>query len=160
MTRIAISGHRGLSLEVSRSVDEGIRRELEPYTQEGDLVGLSCLADGADQMFARAVLDAGGVLEVIIPAEEYRDGLPKEARAPYDEFVTAAKAVHRLDHVHSTSTAHMDAGVDMLKRADRLFAVWDGQPARGYGGTADIVDHARELGMPVTIIWPEGATRD
>jgi len=160
VARIAISGHRGLSPEVSRSVDEGIRRELAPYAQEGDLVGLSCLADGADQMFARAVLDAGGALEVIIPAEQYRDGLPEEAHVDYEELLTAARTVHRLDHVRSTSTAHMDGSVDMLKRAEQLFAVWDGQPARGYGGTADVVDFARELGMPVTIIWPKGATRD
>ena len=48
----------------------------------------------------------------------------------------------------------------MLAKADRLFAVWDGQPARGYGGTADVVAEARARGIPVTVIWPEGATRD
>ena len=54
----------------------------------------------------------------------------------------------------------MDASVQMLHRADRLFAVWDGQPARSFGGTADVVEHARKMGLPVTVIWPEGAQRD
>jgi hypothetical protein len=54
----------------------------------------------------------------------------------------------------------MDASIEMLQRADRLFAVWDGLPARSFGGTADVVDHARVLGLPVTVIWPEGATRE
>ncbi|HEX6075584.1 MAG TPA: hypothetical protein VFZ32_10020 [Micromonosporaceae bacterium] len=143
-----------------RLVDEGIRRELAPFAAAGNLVGLSCLADGADQMFARAVLDAGGALEAVIPADRYRDGLPEEAHAAYDELLAAASAVHRLGHVESTSTAHMDASADMLKRADRLFAVWDGLPARGYGGTADVVTHARKLNLPVTVIWPEGVARN
>jgi hypothetical protein len=39
-------------------------------------------------------------------------------------------------------------------------AVWDGKPARGYGGTADVVADAKTRGIPVTIIWPPGATRD
>jgi hypothetical protein len=48
----------------------------------------------------------------------------------------------------------------MLDHADRLFAVWDGKPARGYGGTADVVTEARNRGMPVRVIWPDGAQRD
>jgi hypothetical protein len=38
--------------------------------------------------------------------------------------------------------------------------VWDGQPARGYGGTADVVAYAKRTGVPYSVIWPEGATRD
>jgi len=34
------------------------------------------------------------------------------------------------------------------------------KPARGYGGTADVVAEARQRGVPLTIIWPEGASRD
>ncbi|MFF4619567.1 hypothetical protein [Nonomuraea jabiensis] len=48
----------------------------------------------------------------------------------------------------------------ILEDADLLFAVWDGQPARGYGGTADVVAEARRRGVPVRVIWPEGARRD
>jgi hypothetical protein len=48
----------------------------------------------------------------------------------------------------------------MLTRADHLFAVWDGKAARGYGGTADVVAEARKRNVPVTVIWPEGASRD
>jgi hypothetical protein len=54
----------------------------------------------------------------------------------------------------------MDASVQMIEQADELFAVWDGKPARGYGGTADVVDAARKRGLPVTVIWPAGSRRD
>lgn len=42
---------------------------------------------------------------------------------------------------------------------DRLIAVWDGRPARGYGGTADLVAYARGLGVPVQVLWLAGAVR-
>jgi hypothetical protein len=54
----------------------------------------------------------------------------------------------------------MAASTFMLGRADHLWAIWDGRPARGYGGTADVVAYARENGLPVRVIWPDGAHRD
>ena len=68
--------------------------------------------------------------------------------------------VHRLDFTESTSESHMAASELMISMVDELFAVWDQQPARGYGGTADVVAHARARGRPVRVIWPAGATRD
>lgn len=65
-----------------------------------------------------------------------------------------------LDFVESDSHAHMAASRRMLDETDHLIAVWDGKPARGYGGTADVVAAARERGVPITVVWPEGATRD
>jgi hypothetical protein len=124
------------------------------------VVGLSCIADGADTLFARAVLDHGGTLHVIVPAHNYRDGLPEEHHATYDALIAHAVEIARLDHDESDSEAHMDASLRMLAEADKLFAVWDGQPARGYGGTADVVGAAKEQGVPVTVVWPTGSTRD
>ena len=54
----------------------------------------------------------------------------------------------------------MAASQSMLDLVDTLIAVWDGQPARGYGGTADVVNEARRRGTPVLIVWPDGASRD
>jgi hypothetical protein len=158
MPRIAVSGHRGLPADTARLVDHAIRAALVAHTH--DLVGLSFLADGADQLFARAVVDLGGSIEVVVPAAQYRDGLPVEAHPAYDELLAHAVAVHRLPFVESTSESHMAASAFMLARAEELIAVWDGKPARGYGGTADVVAYAREHGTPVRIIWPDGAHRD
>jgi len=68
--------------------------------------------------------------------------------------------VHRLGFTDSTSEAHMAASEFMLRQAGELWAVWDGKPARGYGGTADVVACARDSGIPVQVIWPPGAHRD
>ncbi|MGH3321286.1 MAG: hypothetical protein ACRDN9_14140 [Streptosporangiaceae bacterium] len=87
--RIAITGHRGLPPETERLITEAVRKELRPYAGDG-LAGLTCLADGADQIFARAVLDMGGSLEVLIPAPKYREGLPEASHATYDALLTSA----------------------------------------------------------------------
>lgn len=157
MTKLAITGHRGLPGETEQLVDAALREEIAGIRE---VVGVSCLADGADTLFARSVLDHGGVLIAIVPAARYREGLPEEHHPAYDALIARASEVVRLNHVESTSESHMDASLDMLNRADRLVAVWDGEPARGYGGTADIVEAARDRELPITVIWPEGARRD
>lgn len=159
MTRIAASGHRDLSPSVEAIIDRAVRAELSPNTNE-PIIGLTCLADGTDQIFARAVLDIGGTLEVFIPATGYREALPQPTWPHYDELLSRATLVHHLNHAESNAQSHMDASIQMLASADRLVAVWDGQPARGFGGTADVVAHARGNGIPVTVIWPDGAYRD
>jgi hypothetical protein len=158
MYRIAISGHRGLPGPTARLVDEAIRAALAEHAH--DMTGISCLADGADQIFARAVTDLGGILEVVIPAAEYRDGLPADAHPEYDDLFDRATGVRYLPFAESTSESHMAASKLMIETADELYAVWDGKPARSYGGTADVVAYARERGTPVRVIWPDGAQRD
>ena len=158
MYRIAISGHRGLSSSTARLVDKAVRAALAEHAP--DLTGISCLADGADQIFARAVTDLGGTLEAVIPAAEYRDGLPADFYPEYDDLLAQAAAVSRLPFTESTSESHMAASKLMVDAADELYAVWDGEPARSCGGTADVVAYAREHGTPVLVIWPDGAQRD
>ena len=157
--KVAITGHRQLPPGTSRLVDAAIRAELRRYSA-GDLIGVSCLADGADQLFARAVLDLGGRLEVVVPAGDYRAVLPPVCHTVYDELLARAAEVFRLSHRTSTSEAFMDASRRMLGYVDQLLAVWDGKPARGFGGTADVVRLAGDLGLTVTVLWPSGATRE
>lgn len=159
MTRIAITGHRGLSDATTSLVDKGLRAELAKYASS-DLIGISCIADGADSLFALAVLDAGASLVVVVPARQYRESLPASHHTTYDELLAAASEVIELDFEESSSEAHQAGSVRMLDVADELFAVWDGKPARGYGGTADVVAVAEERDIPVTVVWPEGARRD
>lgn len=158
MPRLGISGHRGLNAQTANLIDRAIRELLSEYATE--ITGLSCLADGADQIFGRAVVDLDGTLEVLVPAEEYRAGLPAEAHAEYDYLLGQAVTVHRLPFAESTAESHMAASKLLVDKADELYAVWDGKPARAYGGTADVVAYARDRQTPVRVIWPSGAERD
>lgn len=158
MTTLGITGHRGLPDDLAAAVAEQLREalaELDP----AELIGVSCIADGADAVFASAVLARGGRLDVVVPAAEYREKLPTEHHPLYDELYAQASRVHRLDYTESTPEAHMAASRLLISLADELLAVWDGQPSRSYGGTADVVDEARAQGVAVRVIWPEGATR-
>lgn len=157
MIRIGITGHRHLPPEVDTAVAVMIREHLQPHGCE--MVGISCLADGADTTFAETVLAAGAPLEAVVPARGYREALPQGHHPTYDRLLSRAVLVHELTHRESTSEAHMDAGRLLVEHCDRLVAVWDGEPARGPGGTADVVAHARALSRPVSVLWPEGARR-
>jgi hypothetical protein len=159
VTRIGGTGHRSLPPDTARLVADALHQRLAKYAGS-DLVGISSLADGADQLFARAVLAHGGALHVIVPARQYRGGLPKEVHEEYDALMSQAQTVERLPFEESTEEAHMAAGRAMVSQSDLLMAVWDGQAARGFGGTADVVAHARQLGVPVEVVWPDGASRD
>ncbi|HEY4455309.1 MAG TPA: hypothetical protein VGN81_13425 [Pseudonocardiaceae bacterium] len=100
-------------------------------------------------------MDAGGRLRVVLPGRRYRSG-----EADFDELVRLADTVITLDHQVPDGAAYLAASLRMLADADELLAVWDGAPARGLGGTAEVVDAARRLTLPVTVIWPVGAQRD
>lgn len=55
----------------------------------------------------------------------------------------------------------MAASEQALTSVEAMIAVWDGKPAQGYGGgTADVVEAARERGLQVIVVRPEGAQRD
>jgi hypothetical protein len=147
-----------LPKDTASLVADAVRATLSG--RAADVTGLSLLADGADQIVASVLVDLGGHIEVVIPASRYREGLPPGAWPEYDRLLAQADTLHRLDFTESTAEAHMAASAFMLGQADELWAVWDGEPARGYGGTADVVARARGSGIPVLVIWPTGAHRD
>jgi hypothetical protein len=154
---VGFSGHQGLPPRTAELVTTALRDKLRTYRP---MVGVTMLGPGADQLFARVVLELGGSLYVVIPATKYRDGFDDEgARRGYDELYAKATYSERLDFTESTEHAHMEGGKVIVDRASVLVAVWDGQPARGHGGTADVVAYAKQRGVPVEVIWPTGATR-
>jgi hypothetical protein len=158
---VGMTGHQGLPARTADLVTAALRDVLRPHAL--NLVGVTMLGPGADQLFARVVLELGGTLYVVQPTTgmQYRDSFPdSEARRGYDELSGQASHVEALEHTESTEQAHMDAGKVVVDRSSILVAVWDGQPARGLGGTADVVAYARDRGVPVTVIWPEGSSRD
>jgi len=123
--RIAITGHRELPAATEQLVDRAIREQLATYAGR-DIIGVSNLADGADQLFAQAVLDAGGQLEVIIPAARYRDGLPEAAHAAYDALLSRGiqRAPPRPDRVrreraHGGQQGHAGPGRASVCRLGR-----------------------------------------
>ncbi|MFJ6179944.1 hypothetical protein [Streptomyces sp. NPDC092295] len=159
MTTLAVTGHMDLSEESVPLVRAALRKALEPY--RADLVGVSCIAAGSDSLFAEEVTALGGRLVVLIPSVDYRAKKVKKDHAPlFDRLVKAAVEVVTLPNETANRAAYEEANALLLERGDRLVAVWDGTPPSGKGGgTADTVLLAREAGLPVDVVWPEGAAR-
>jgi hypothetical protein len=126
----------------------------------GNLEGVCSLAVGADQIFARAILSADAKLHVVIPCTDYATTFTTEgARTSYYELFASATSRELLPFPSPTEEAFMASGRIVADRSDLLLAVWDGAPAAGLGGTADVVQYAKMRGKPVEVIWPYGARR-
>jgi hypothetical protein len=158
--RIAVTGHRDLDGPTAAKVELALCALLRSLVQNSthDLVGISCLAAGADQIFARTVLALGGRLEVVLPSSGYAGTLTGPDREAFDGLRRRADITRTLAHGHPDPDSYWQAGLHMLDSADLLVAVWDGGAPRGRGGTAEIAEYARGW-MPVRVVWPEGAAR-
>jgi hypothetical protein len=111
-----------------------------------------------DRVVIRHVLSAGGALEIIIPAADYESTFD-DALLNYEVLVTEAARVETCPFKDPSESAFLYAGRRVVDRCDTLIAIWDGAPARGRGGTADIVSYARSIGRDVEIVWPTGMKR-
>ncbi|MFT9665838.1 hypothetical protein ACMZ5F_02730 [Streptomyces rhizosphaericola] len=159
MTTLAVTGHMDLTDESVPLVRAALRKLLSEYSD--DLTGVSCIAAGSDSLFAEEVTAIGGRLIAVIPSRDYRAAKVKpDHAAAFDHLVEAAEDVVILPHPTANRAAYEAANAELLRRADRLVAVWDGTPPSGKGGgTADTVEQARETGLPVDVVWPAGAAR-
>ncbi|GAB3181592.1 hypothetical protein [Streptomyces incanus] len=115
--------------------------------------------DGPDSWWAETVLAHGGRIEAVVPAAEYRAGLPDWHHPTYDRLLGLASDVHETGMTVSDAQAHMAGSEILVGLVDDLLAVWDGEPAWAYGGTADVVAYAERQGTAVRVLWPEGASR-
>ena len=116
------------------------------------LVGVTSLAAGSDQLFARQVLGHGGDLHVVVPFPDYADRFGGADRNRYRRLIKAAADIVVLPRSGSDEDCYMAAGEYIVDHCDCLIAIWDGRPAHGLGGTADVVAYALRRALPVTRI--------
>jgi hypothetical protein len=177
--RIGVTGHRTLLQEQTllQLVREIItKRYLEAFDSEARHVinahhvaftVVSPLAEGADRLVARAVLEfPDSMLIAVIPSDldEYTGRFTSpESR---DDFALLLQRAHHCIRLETEVTCLMndynqgetgrggfqEIGEYVIEHCDILIALWDGKPARGKGGTADITSMAIKKGMPVFII--------
>jgi hypothetical protein len=157
MTRVGVTGHRDLAASTCRLVSAAIAIQLGRFDS---IDGISSLAEGADQIFAEQVLEAGGALTAVIPSAHYGRSFGTNAgKATYRRLRAQARDVIELPFSSPSDEAYLAAGQRVVGLADVLLAVWDGTASRGVGGTADVVAFAGERGVPTTVVWPPGSRR-
>jgi hypothetical protein len=151
---VGFSGHRqienpaGLAAVIDDSL-ESLRNHMK-----GEWLGLSSVAEGGDQLFVEQVRSLGMSWHAILPlpkAEFARD-FPKAEWAAVERILGNAEHVRVITENGSREDAYLDCGIATVDGADVLLAVWDGEPARGKGGTGDVVAYARSLGRPLILI--------
>jgi hypothetical protein len=140
--RIGITGHQRLQAPgewtwVRAQIDRVLLECAPP------LIGITALAIGADQIFAEAICERGGAIEVVVPFPEYELTFdPGAGRAAYLAWLGRAAAIESLARSGSDEACYMRAGERVVDRSDLLIAVWDGAPAASLGGTGDVVGYA------------------
>lgn len=156
--KIGISGHQNLDNKsdwdwVKLQIDKIILTDLH-----SPLTGISSLAIGADQIFAKSILEHRGKLIAIIPFPEYQETfLNPTDKELYFSILKVAKPVV-LEKKGSSEQSFFEAGKKVVEMSDLMIAVWDGKPAEGLGGTADIVRYVKQINKRLIHINPINRT--
>ena len=164
VVRVGVTGHRKLGADplVSWFVTAQCVRLLDRFgdlarLRQAEVVAYSALAIGADQLFAQAALGLNIPLVGVIPFADYANDFQSAERECFDALLARCRSVERLPHRRRSSRAYFAGGKWVVDAADYLVAVWDGRPASGTGGTADVVVYAEKKGRPVFRIDPTAA---
>ena len=163
--RVGVAGHR--TFEDSEGVTTRVRAALARLLRlasgagdEGDgarvrLEVISPIAEGADRLVAREALALPGttlVAALPFPRDDYAlDFASEESQREYADFLAKARAVEVMPPAPTREAGHERVGHWVVDHCDALVALWDGEPSRGQGGTAEIIAYAAERGVP--LLW-------
>jgi hypothetical protein len=161
---VGITGHRNLGDDpaVKWSVQSRcvllLDRLRELAKSEGKSIrAMSSLAIGADQFFAMSAIGLGIPLVAVIPFAEYAADFSEEERPQFETLLGKCCEVNRLTRKRRSNQAYLEAGHRVVDESDYLIAVWNGKPAAGKGGTADVVAYAEKKKRPILVINPFGS---
>lgn len=177
--RVGITGHRSLDEAQLPAIRSAIERVLGAVASHADAIlsarasgfdqrrppllrAVSPLAEGADRIMAHAALERGWDLQCPLPfrRDEYEaDFSSAQSRSEFRSMLGRASAVLECDgRREQADLAYASVGLLLLNQVDLLVAVWNGEPARGLGGTGDVVDHARRQHVPVAWVHSRDGT--
>jgi len=153
--RIGFSGHQQLGNEatitfVSRSLHELLTTYREQARQsDQEVLVYSALAPGADQILIKTALELAIAVEAVIPCAQYEEIFTStEALNEYHHLLSRCGKIHQLPAQTCSDEAFLEAGQWIVHHCDLLILAWNGYPAGGKGGTADLASYARVLRRP------------
>lgn len=144
---VGVTGHRQIAGDCTAAIETAVASILEGVrtnAPHAPLVLLTGLAEGADRLVARLAQERfGAELIVVLPraAESYRrDFATAESQEEFDRLLKSARLVVTCPDDNTDPTAgYAWAGNFTALHSHLLIALWDGDDARGDGGTAQIV---------------------
>jgi hypothetical protein len=174
---VGFSGHR--NLKDSPQVAKLLAAELDQLALSYPrLAGISSAASGADTLFAEEILHRNFPLSVVLPADyehfsqDFKDDpegwtrstavmraaievdVVQQNEADLLNIAQASSKHQAEEHRRLANLGYMEAVIRIIDRANILIAVWDEQPAKGFGGTADAVAYAIAIELPLVVINP------
>lgn len=151
--KIGITGHQHLGSEETITwLSDTIETIIKQHNID---MGFTSLAIGADQLFADILSKNQIPYTVIIPSDEYETTFTDPYHLEhYKILLQSAKNRINLPFDKPSENAFYEAGKKIVALSDLLIAIWDAQPAKGLGGTGDIVKYAQTLKRNVVHINP------
>jgi hypothetical protein len=164
---IGVTGHRLHKLDVnSESLIKAIEEvlvELKRKYHDRKMIVMSPLAEGADRLVARMAMETVGAFLMVplpLPFDLYQtDFSSDDSVKDFKEMVGKAEYYYELPMKFGTreqlavrkdqssnelrNQQYALAGAYIVERSDELIAIWDGQPEKGTGGTAQVVGWRR-----------------
>lgn len=143
---VAVTGHRDLLLQDLPLLEQAVDRvlgQIQASAVEGTATLLSGLAEGADRLVAERALALGWQIVAVLalPADEFEEDFASEAsRAEFRELLSkCAKVVEASVSGTPRPSCYANVAERIVATSDWLIALWDGSPAAGSGGTAEVV---------------------
>ncbi|MDP9954987.1 hypothetical protein J2X97_000624 [Epilithonimonas hungarica] len=149
---LGITGHQSLE-----SFDlDWIKLTIGNFIAENNVInGVSSLAIGADQLFCRELIKKKISYDVIIPCNNYISTFKTlEDSRSFIDLINMSKSTYTLDFDKPSESAFYAAGIEIVNKTTAMLAIWDGNPAKGLGGTGDIVEFALKQNKHVFHINP------
>lgn len=123
----------------------------------------SSIAEGADTLCVEVARKLGMPTHLLLPLEEenfMRDFTTQTAWERSREQIEMVRihsgkgSLNMVPGACRRPDCYYNQGMYMLEACDILITVWDGQPAKGTGGTSEVVQKAKVMGIPVVRIDP------
>lgn len=157
-TVIVAVGHADLTANTRELVERELRARLNRIPET--VVGLVRASAGLPLTFGRAVRAVGRNLVVLLPGRgPVPSMLPEPDRPAAGELLTLATEVRTLPFDPADRHSCVGADERLVALCRQVIAVWDGSPSDGRDATAHLVAFARTHDVPVTVLWPAGASR-
>jgi hypothetical protein len=155
--KAGITGHQEIGGE---TIIEWVKLQIMNEFKSNNIeLGYSCIAKGADQLFARILFEKRIDLVAVVPCKKYETTFTEDKALNEFLFLKnyASKEID-LNYDEPSEQAFFEGGKTVVNYSDILFAVWNGLPAKGLGGTGDVVNYAKEKKKHVIHINPINKT--
>ncbi|MEY2500413.1 MAG: hypothetical protein QOI07_747 [Verrucomicrobiota bacterium] len=154
---VGLTGHR--RLKNAEAVRALIREQMEALSgrARGRLAGCSSAAIGADTLFAETCAALNVPWKALLPFSpaEFKTDFSESQWSHASELLKGAVEIEISGSAEDRTAAYLRCGLRTVDEADVVIAVWNGLPARGVGGTGDVVRYARQEKKPLILIHPE-----